>query len=225
MARPGLNREDIESGRIEASMTEAARRGLVQLRSPEERERSRTEILAAFPPGDGIWVFCYGSLIWNPMFEFAERRPGTVYGYHRRFCLWTALGRGSPECRCLVLGLDRGGSCQGLVCRIPAARVEAEIKLLWDREVVGDAYTPKILKVRSQGETIPAVSFVMDRHSQAYAGRLDNAEIASFICRAEGWLGTCRDYLFNTVDHLAEVGLQDHHLAEIARLVRRQMKL
>ena len=104
---------------------------------------------AMFPPDgrpDGpVWLFGYGSLIWNPAFEFAEKRPATVHGLHRRFCLRTFLGRGSKDRPGLVLALDRGGCCRGVAFRIAAERVESELDIVWRREMISDAYRPRWL--------------------------------------------------------------------------------
>lgn len=222
MAR-SLHRSDIEAGIVEKALREAEQLGLIRLRSPEERAASLAGILEEYPDTDGVWVFCYGSLIWNPTFDFDETRHGVVYGYHRRFCLWTSTGRGSPEQPGLVLGLDQGGCCQGVLYRVPPDIAEGELKVLWDREMAGDAYIPRIVRVRLKGSIVNAVTFVMDRKSRPYAGRLSDEEAADAIAHAEGWLGSSRDYLFQTVEHLNEAGLKDHHLTALAALVRQRL--
>src|SRR3546814_6544547 len=89
------------------------------LLSDEERNRSLRQVLAE-ADGEDIWVFAYGSLIWNPAFCYDERRTGTIRGYHRRFCLWVPLGRGTPEMPGLMLGLEHGGGCRGVLFRVAA---------------------------------------------------------------------------------------------------------
>ena len=90
--------------------------------SDEALAASLAATLARRPPGAGWWIFAYGSLLWNPLFPFAEARPATVRGYHRRFCLWSLASRGTTTQPGLVLGRDRGGSCHGVVYRLPARR-------------------------------------------------------------------------------------------------------
>ena len=87
-------------------------------------QKNRKNLLRHLAPGKDLWVFGYGSLIWNPAFNFAEKRPAKIYGFHRSFCLHLTIGRGSPEAPGLMLALDRGGSCNGMTFRIPAKEVD-----------------------------------------------------------------------------------------------------
>jgi glutathione-specific gamma-glutamylcyclotransferase len=107
----------------------------VQVRSDAEIEASLTETLAARPTSDPIWVFGYGSLMWNPAFAFAERRSATLHGWHRRFCLWMRLGRGTAERPGLTLALDRGGVTHGVAFRLPKDDEWSELMLIWRREM------------------------------------------------------------------------------------------
>ncbi len=102
----------------------------IQMRvlSPDELLASRRAALAGVDLSAGVWLFGYGSLIWNPAFHFTDRLIGRIWGYHRRFCLWTHLGRGQPERPGLVLGLERGGSCQGVAFHIAPEQVEEELR-------------------------------------------------------------------------------------------------
>ena len=96
--------------------------------------------LATHAPTDDIWLFGYGSLMWNPALHFAERIPGSVHGWHRRFCIWLHMGRGTPDNPGLMLALDRGGSCHGALFRIPAKDARNELLLAWRREMFTGAY-------------------------------------------------------------------------------------
>ncbi len=130
------------------------------------------------PPRAGWWVFAYGSLLWNPLFPFADARPAMVCGLHRRFCLWSLGSRGTVAAPGLVLGLDRGGSCRGVAYRLPANCARAELALLWRREMVVGSYRPRWLHVRplqSAGQPLVALAFVVDRTHPQYAGRLPAA--------------------------------------------------
>ena len=107
--------------------------------------------LARRPAHADWWVFAYGSLLWNPLFPFVEARPATLRGKHRRFCLWSLASRGTTKSPGLVLGLDQGGTCHGVVYRLPAECAHAELALLWRREMVVGAYQPRWLRVRAVG--------------------------------------------------------------------------
>ena len=105
-----VKREDIIDGVMEARLLEAEKQGIFTRMPVEDREKSRRETLAKFPADSEIWLFGYGSLMWNPTIEYDARIPARIYGYHRQFCLWTLMGRGTPEHPGLMLGLQSGGS-------------------------------------------------------------------------------------------------------------------
>jgi len=141
-------RDNIRDGLFAELAAEGRRLGIIRPHTDAERAESRARILAGIEPDEDIWVFGYGSLMWNPAFHYLERRPALLHGWHRSFCLWTPLGRGSPDAPGLVLGLDRGGSCCGIAYRIAAADRDTELALLWQREMVADGYTPRWAAVR-----------------------------------------------------------------------------
>jgi cation transport protein ChaC len=214
-----LTREQIQSGWIQQMAREAGNH-FVAL-SDEELLASRRAVLAKAPSAD-IWIFGYGSLIWNPAFHFIERRIGTVHGWHRRFCLWTTLGRGSPDCPGLMLGLDRGGSCRGIVLRIAPELVESETDVLWRREMVSNAYVPTWVRASTETGPVAAIAFTINRGHERYAEKMSEDRTAEVIAHAVGRVGPCRDYLLNTVDHLDELGIEDRSMRRLAAKVRRQ---
>ena len=170
------------------------------------------------PRTTAVWVFAYGSLIWNPLFPVAEQRIATIYGYHRSVCLWSHLGRGTRDNPGLVLGLDNGGACGGLVLRIDAAHAHDELSLLWRREMVTGAYAPAWVPARTSLGTVNAIAFVIDHHSHTYAGRLPEADIAANIRSAAGMIGPCSEYLEKTAAGLKAHGIRDERLARLAVL-------
>ena len=188
--------------------------------SDRQLQRSLDATLERRPAraGNGdIWVFAYGSLIWNPIFPFAEKRVARIYGMHRSFCLWSRLGRGTREQPGLVLGLDGGGSCAGLTLRIEQHHARGELFLLWRREMVTGAYSPVWVRARTAGGAVDAIAFVMNRRSHAYAGRLADEEIVRNIRSASGLNGRCSDYLAQTAAGMAAHGIRDAALEMIAR--------
>ncbi|MDF1720887.1 MAG: gamma-glutamylcyclotransferase [Minwuia sp.] len=221
MSHPKLTREAIAAGELETFMEDAERRGLLERMPDEEREASRDATLARFAPGEDVWVFGYGSLIWNPAFHFAEKRIARIHGLHRRFCLETPLGRGSPEQPGRVLGLDRGGSCSGMAFRLDPGEAKHELGILWRREMISNAYSAAIVKARTDdGRLVRAATFVINRQSPRYCGETDLDKVAYSIAHAEGWLGPCSDYLFQTLEGLHGLGLRDSYLEKLAARVR-----
>ncbi len=221
MSHPVLTREAIAGGDLDAFMQDAERRGLLTRLSDEAREASRDRTLARFDPGEDIWVFGYGSLIWNPAFHFEEQRTARIHGLHRRFCLETPLGRGSPEQPGRVLGLDRGGSCSGMAFRLDPDKAKHELGILWRREMISDAYSAAIVRARmDDGQVVRAATFIINRKSPRYCGETDLDKVAYSIAHAEGWLGPCSDYLFQTLEGLHGLGLRDSYLEKLAKKVR-----
>jgi len=225
-----LTRDDLKNGRFRRLWTECAIGP--RLLSEEELDASVARVLAGAREGEDVWVFGYGSLMWNPLFHFAEQRPATLRGFHRRFCLWSIMGRGTPERPGLVLGLDLGGACQGLAYRLPAADAAHELKLLWNREMVVGSYSPRWARVEAApctgshgcAEELRALVFVVNREHPNYAGKLPLEEVVSAIASAAGHIGSSADYLFHTVDALATHGLRDAHLEALRRRVERAVK-
>jgi cation transport protein ChaC len=212
-----LTRENLLTGELQRLVAQVE--GVRPL-TEAELAASREAILGRHQPGQDLWVFAYGSLIWNPAFHHVEQKIARLHGYHRRYCLWTWLGRGTPERPGLMLGLDRGGSCAGIAYRIAAETVEQELDVIWRREMVTGAYAPTWVRLRTEDGNLPAVAFVINHGHERYAPRLSDPEVAAVVSIAEGHLGACRDYLFNTIAHLEQLGLRDRGLERVASLVR-----
>lgn len=208
-----LTRDAIKSGLARRMIAEQG----IPMRTLSEAElaESLRATLAGEDLSDGAWVFGYGSLIWNPAFHFAESRTGRVHGYHRRFCLWTLLGRGCPERPGLVLGLERGGSCRGVAFRVAPEEIEQELPIVWAREMISGAYVPRWVRVHTADGAVRAVTFVINHAHERYARLLPEDRVAEVVATARGYLGPCADYLINTVDHLAELGIHDQPLERL----------
>jgi glutathione-specific gamma-glutamylcyclotransferase len=163
------------------------------------------------------WVFAYGSLIWHPDFEFSERHRVRIHGYHRAFCISSTRYRGTPELPGVVLGLDRGGSCHGVVYRMKPGQEREIIERLYQREMPNHVYTPRMLPVRLPGERrIEAIAFVARRDHPSYL-RLSRDELLRRLSSCRGGRGPNRDYAINTWHALREWGIEDAGLAAVAR--------
>jgi cation transport protein ChaC len=175
----------------------------------------------AAPPGEDLWVFGYGSLMWRPGFPFLERFAATVRGYHRALCVYSHYHRGTPETPGLVLGLDRGGSCRGVAFRVGRIHADETIAYLREREQVTSVYLERFLPVRLDcGRQVRAVGYVVDRAHQQYAGRLPHDDLIRFVQQGVGRSGANPDYVRATAEHLAELGVRDPVLARIAASLR-----
>lgn len=209
-----LSRRDLEEGRMRSVYVEALS-GHHAL-TDEELSASLTATLSKRPAHSGWWVFAYGSLLWNPIFPVAEMRPGTLSGLHRRFCLWSLASRGTRDFPGLVLGLDHGGACCGVVMRLPSMLALDELHLLWRREMVTGSYRPSWVKIRSDGRDITALAFVVRRDHPQYARGLSVDQQVAVLGRASGAFGSSLDYLERTRVALVAHGIVDPYLEDLA---------
>lgn len=170
-----------------------------------------------------LWVFGYGSLLWNPGFEHVETVLATLPGYARSFCMRSIHHRGTDENPGLVLALDEhhGAECHGMAFRVHPDHHDATMAELRERELVSSAYLEKVLGLTlHDGRAVEAVCYVIDpEHVQYCALELD--EQARIIARAVGGRGPNTEYLYNTAEHLAELGIEDADLSWLAAEVRR----
>ncbi len=211
-----LTRSDLESRRLQQTILQS---GTGVILTEAQLQESLNQTLSQQKANSDVWLFAYGSLIWNPIFKFAEQRIGKIYGWHRSFCLWVPQGRGTPSNRGLVLGLDNGGSCRGIAYRIAAADVSSELPLLWRREMVVGCYIPHWVKVFDGVQQLPAITFVINRQHRAYTGKISKETIINSIATASGELGSCADYLMQTVNGLMKVGIKDQQLLWLSKQV------
>jgi len=170
-----------------------------------------------------IWVFGYGSLLWNPGFAVAEQQVARLTDFQRSFCMRSIHHRGTPEKQGLVLALDQkpGAFCDGLALKVAAEHTEATIAYLRERELVSSAYLEEWVDLDlTDGRRVSAVAYVVDRSHEQYCGGIDLEEQAQVIAHAVGGRGPNTEYLFATADHLNEIGLSDGDMNWLTRRVR-----
>jgi len=191
--------------------------------SAERIQQSLDATLAARPAqqsGD-IWVFAYGSLIWNPLLDYAERRPATLDGWHRSFCLRMVAGRGSADTPGRMLALEPGGSTQGMAFRLDAAKAMAELRVMWVREMVAGSYRPIWARVALAGGGVAtAIVFVADTGQPQYRADSSVGAIAHLVGAASGAFGGNADYVFQLELALRELGAEDAYIASLADELR-----
>lgn len=178
---------------------------------------------AFIAPTSSFWVFAYGSLLWHADFPFVEKRPATLYGYHRALCVYSWVYRGTEQCPGLVFGLDRGGAVSGVAYRIADKHAKAVYQQLHEREMVTDVYYPRWLKLRLAGdkpETVTGLAFVANAANPQYAGKLSENAQLRLIHAGHGKAGPCTDYVLNTAEHLRDAGIRDRTLERLAKRLR-----
>jgi glutathione-specific gamma-glutamylcyclotransferase len=212
-----LTRADLENDRLRKLFREA--NPDTPVLSEADLEASASALLSQHPAGADVWLFGYGSLVWNPIVHYEERRVARLHGFHRRFCLWSHVNRGSMQKPGLVLGLDAGGSCHGVAYRIAARHATEELRLIWRREMVLGAYVPRWVPIDSGGAAMRAIAFVVNRRHASYAGKLPLETVIRTMVSARGYLGTPAEYLLETVKGLIEHGVRDSYLMELRKRV------
>jgi cation transport protein ChaC len=168
-----------------------------------------------------LYVFGYGSLMWRPGFPYVARALATVRGRHRRLCVYSWVHRGTRERPGLVLGLDRGGACRGVVFTVAPADADDVLAYLRAREQVTSVYLERVVPaVLSDGTILPALTYVVDRRHPQYAGALHVETIVGIVSGAVGRSGPNEEYVLSTADHLAEEGIHDPRLHAVAARLR-----
>lgn len=192
--------------------------------APEETIRAAFEaLLATLDPARDLWVFGYGSLMWRPEMDFAERRTAHLDGWHRRFCLWQWRYRGSRAQPGMMLAIEPGGTCTGAAFRLAAPGLAERLRPTWWREMRGMAYTPRFVTCTTDEGPVAALTFTANPAAPRYAGHLDEATLARNIARACGASGPSAEYLYETWRHCREAGIADPMLDRLQALVAAEL--
>jgi cation transport protein ChaC len=174
-----------------------------------------------------VWLFAYGSLIWNPACDSVEQRIGVAHGWHRSFCLgWDRWFRGGPDRPGLMLALDRGGACKGVAYRLPPDAIKDNLFRLFRRELRfrPAAQVVRWVNVVTANRKLRALAFVINRKGGRYVSGLTDEQIADVLAKAVGHRGSMAEYLHNTVRHLEELGLRDRHLWRLQEMVAERIE-
>ena len=190
---------------------------------PSELLATLRAALEPWEPGSPFYIFAYGSLMWNPEFAWDARHVATVRGYHRAFRIWSRINRGTPENPGLVLTLECGGSCRGLIYRIDPDRVQEEMSRIWKREMTYGSYRPKWLNCIVGEQSIRALAFTVNRQCTGYTGEIPLEVAVEAIASARGRYGAAHDYLFKTTETLRQHGIRDSRVEHLTALVKKRM--
>jgi cation transport protein ChaC len=188
--------------------------------SEEDYDAHLAEFLKDRPEGP-INVFCYGSLIWKPVFQPAATARAVALGWQRAFCLKIVRFRGTPEQPGLMMQIDRGGQCEGIAQQIAESREWEDLSVLWRREMTAKppGNFPRWIDVAIGGAISKAIAFTANPASPNYAGGLAAEEIAQTLAKACGHWGSGADYLHQTVRSLDAAGIHDSYLWDLQERV------
>lgn len=183
-------------------------------------------LLASHPGGPETWLFAYGSLIWKPELAHTDMRRGTAQAWHRSFCFKIERFRGTKNQPGLMMSLDRGGQCRGVVLKLPQEDLKGQLDKLLRREITVKPPNniPRWISVETDRGPLRAIAFVMNRQSRFYTGKLPLEEVADVLASACGHWGSGAEYLYNTVAHLEENGVRDRNLWRLQALVAERIQ-
>ena len=171
----------------------------------------------ALHPGPGLWLFAYGSLMWDGAVPASETRPATLHGYHRRYCLWDERERGTPGHPSLTLGLVPGHSCAGLAMHLSEPSLPGAFWTAWRHEMPAGFYDARMVPIETESGSIEALTFIARPDHQLFAPDLDDATIAHHLAHDSGPGGTAREYFDRTTACLIELGTPDPYLARLTK--------
>ena len=218
----GITRETLKNWRV-ALLARERDGAEACIANEDQLLESRRLVIADDADVSDFWVFGYGSLIYNPIIDHKQRVIASIYGYRRRFCLWTKIGRGSPDCPGLVLSLDRGGSCKGVAFQLNPQNAIAELDLLWRREMMTMAYQPRLLSLHTDIGLKRGLAFVANPTRPAYAQPMPFEATVEVVAHAAGFNGPCREYLYDTVKGMQACGIRDRQLEKLAAAVQQRL--
>lgn len=161
-------------------------------RTEADHKANVASIFADRPPGDEFWLFAYGSLLWNPAVSYVDEAPALAHGWHRAFCMLMRSHRGTPKRPGLMVALDRGGQCQGVVLKLPTGDLEEELHRLVRREMPVQRadgipiHSARWIRANVGSRTIPALAYVINHRGPSYAGQLNSSEVADILTSSCG---------------------------------------
>ncbi|EQM88102.1 MULTISPECIES: gamma-glutamylcyclotransferase [Stenotrophomonas] len=212
---PVLDRQNLSSGAFLNAFKDVPG---IEWWSEEQIEASMQEVLARRPEREPVWLFAYGSLIWNPVFAFEECHLATLDGWQRSFCIRLVLARGSVEQPGRMLALEPGHRTQGVALRLREDDLEQELRMVWMREMVGGVYRPQWAPITfKDGRTAQAIIFTANRDNPLYEAHALPEVIAPIIAQARGSLGSNRDYVLQLDKALRQHGIEDGYVSALAQ--------
>nr|WP_244106246.1 gamma-glutamylcyclotransferase [Paraburkholderia phenazinium] len=183
------------------------------------------ETLASRPTGP-LWLFAYGSLIWNPLFRSTDSRRATLDGWHRRFCIRLVVGRGTAERPGRMLALEAGGSTAGIAYQFSESSLSAELSVVWMREMVGGVYEPRWERIRFEdGHEVEAIAFVANKAHPLYESASEIEHVAPIVEGASGTLGRNAEYATMLQDSLREHDMADPYVDTLVEALGNSQRL
>ena len=193
--------------------------------SKDELTKTIEAVMLTHAKDRDLWVFAYGSLMWRPAFDFIETHTGLVHGLHRSFCVYSHFHRGNRKRPGLVLGLDKGGSCKGVLYKVSAKSAKSVVKYLIKREMVTNVYLPRWVSVHFNNKVVRAHTYALSRKHIQYAGKLNANKAAKYIRKSKGVSGSNIEYLINTIKYLEKLNINTSEFNDLLILAKTESNL
>ena len=216
-----LTASQLKGQAYEDLVKQAAAAGLI-LRSPEAIAKLTQNVFQQIPAKSGVWIFGYGSLMWNSTLKTSATIPARVNGYQRCFCLQDVFGRGTTAQPGLMLGIIKGGQVEGKVMHIAANDVSEQLPIFIHHELTSTSYLPVWVDAYTPQGQVKALTVILDPKGPRYVAQMSLQDKAAMICRAKGRFGTNLDYLLNTHQQLIKLGIVDREVDALYQLVSQQ---
>lgn len=173
-----------------------------------------------------IWVFAYGSLMWNPGFDVSASQEAVAYGWHRAFSLRIERMRATSDAPGLMLALRPGGSCSGLILRLPCVTKKQDLRTLLAREIRYSEVCDMVrwVTVRTATGAHPALTFWASTKQSQLTEKISLDDAAVLIAQACGPAGSCAEYLHRTVSDLVDRNIHDRNLWQLQEMVATKLR-
>ncbi|MEZ4444700.1 MAG: gamma-glutamylcyclotransferase [Polyangiaceae bacterium] len=171
------------------------------------------------------WVFGYGSLMWRVTFPVAERRPGFIRGYRRRFWQGSTDHRGvvGAPGRVVTLLAAPDAVCWGVAYRLAPEEVEGVIAHLDHREKGGYAQAVEAVFGRDGQRFADALVYIATPDNEEYLGCAPLPAIAEQVVASRGPSGDNAEYVLELAAALRAIGAEDGHVFRLEALVRERL--
>ncbi|MEB2847948.1 gamma-glutamylcyclotransferase [Endobacterium cereale] len=191
--------------------------------------RQLDELVSSVEQGGGdeeIWVFAYGSLMWNPGFDVSASEEAVAHGWHRAFSLRIERLRATSDAPGLMLALRPGGSCTGLILKLPCATKKQDLRTLLAREIRYSEVCDMVrwVTVRTATGTRRALTFWASTKQSQLTEKISLDDAAVLIAQACGPAGSCAEYLHRTVSDLVDRNIHDRNLWQLQEMVASKLR-
>eukprot|EP01024_Parvocaulis_polyphysoides_P076016 TRINITY_DN9850_c0_g1_i1.p1 TRINITY_DN9850_c0_g1~~TRINITY_DN9850_c0_g1_i1.p1 ORF type:complete len:193 (+),score=34.77 TRINITY_DN9850_c0_g1_i1:52-630(+) len=182
----------------------------------------------------GVWIFGFGSLVYNPGFEYSQKVFGYIKNYKRVFYQGSTDHRGTPEApgRTVTVEPMEGAITWGAAYLLAGDESEQQktLKYLEWREKQYDL-RQHVDVFDKENDEIPvikdALTYIATNDTSKnvnYLGYASQEDIAQQIAVSKGPSGPNYEYLFKLADAMRKIEVVDEELFSLEQRVRELME-